>query len=515
MPTTYLPRTTSKLGRWLYFILALLSGSLLPLAFAPFNIQILAILCPAVLLFLWDKASPRQAFWGGWLFGIGFIGIGLSWVYISLHVYGQANPWLAGLITVLMILFLALQIAVQGYIFTRFFPNPNLSKYLLAFPCLWVIMEFVRAWALTGFPWLFLGYSQIHWPLQGLAPILSVYGVSLATAFTSGVIVSLIYLKNKFRQKIVAILLTLIIWIGSYALHTISWTTSSGNPVKVSLIQGNIPQELKWQPSQVTDSLNTYSKLTEQHIDSQIIVWPEAAITLLPNEAKDYLTGLQQFLKRNETTLLTGIPVTKDGYAYNGMLALGNGSGNYRKRHLVPFGEYMPFRFILDWLNAYLQIPMSDFSSGPHHQPLIYANGVPIAAYICYEIGYPTEVLDNLPQGQLLVTISDDSWFGDSLALPQHLQIAQMRALETGRYLLMSTNNGLTAIINSKGKIIASIPPFTQGVLTGTVYARTGATPWVAFGILPLLGIIVLLLTTAWILQRRMLTLCRIHSPSL
>lgn len=488
----------------LYFILALLSGSLLPFAFAPFNFQILAIICPALLLFLWERTTPKQAFWGGCLFGIGFIGIGLSWVYISLHIYGQANPGVAGLLTALMILFLGVQIALQGYLLSRFFPRPNLSKYLLAFPCLWVLAEFTRTWIFTGFPWLFLGYSQMDWPLQGLAPIFSVYGVSLATAFTSGVIISLICLKDKFYQKMVIVLVTLVLWIAGYALNTYSWTTASGNPVKVSLIQGNIPQELKWQPSQVAESLNIYSKLTQQHIDSQIIVWPEAAITFLPDEAQAYLTGLNQFLKKNKVTLLTGIPMANDKHAYNGMLALGSGSGNYRKKHLVPFGEFMPFRFILNWLDAYLQIPMSDFSSGPRYQPLINANGLPIAAYICYEIAYPTEVLDSLPQGQLLVTISDDSWFGHSFALPQHLQIAQMRALETGRYLLMGTNNGLTAIINPKGKIIASIPPFEQGVLTGMVYAMQGATPWVATGILPLLGIMVLLLATAWILQRRM-----------
>lgn len=494
----------NKSPRWYGDLGALIFGALLTLAFAPFNVYVLAFICPAFLLSLWLNASPKRAFWRGALFGLGFFSTGISWVYISLHVFGQANLFVAGMLTILLILFMALFIAIPGYLLTRFFPKNNLSKLLLVFPSLWVLLEWARTWAFTGFPWLFLGYSQINTPLRGLAPLLSVYGVSWAVAFTSSLLVIIILGRKQLRLSLLAIALFILLWGISSKFSTIEWTKAEGAAIKVSLIQGNIPTQTKWNESQALATLNLYQKLTNQHLDNQLIVWPEAAITYPLNQAESFINKLNPVLKSHHSTVITGIPIDQDDRFYNGAIAIGNGTGMYLKRHLVPFGEYIPLRFLLNWLQGYLQIPMSDFSSGSKHQPLLIANGIPIAMYICYEIAYPNEVLASLPEGQLLITISDDSWFGKSFAAAQHIEIAQMRALETGRYLLMSTNNAITAMINPQGKVTEFAPLYQTYVLTGTVHPMVGSTPWVRIGTYPLLVLLFVFIAVGFIRQKKM-----------
>ncbi|HVV68413.1 MAG TPA: apolipoprotein N-acyltransferase [Gammaproteobacteria bacterium] len=483
---------------------ALIAGLLLPLAFAPFHIYLLSVLAPAFWLILLSDASPQYGFWRGWLFGLGFFGIGISWIYISLSEYGQANAVLAAIITALLIMVLALFPAVLGYVLTRFFPANTVSKYLLAFPALWVLLEWVRTWFFSGFPWLFLGYSQIASPLSGFAPLVGVFGVSFAVAVSSGVIVVAIMARKHFRLALSVIVLLLALWIGGEVLDSIRWTHPSGNPVKVTLVQGNVAQQLKWRPEQAIQSLLLYKKLTLSNLEQRIVIWPEAAITFYQTQVSDFLAEMDQLAKSQQSTLISGIPIALDDRYYNGMLALGQGSGVYLKRHLVPFGEYMPFRSILRWLKNYVIIPMSDFDSGPKHQALLTANGIPIATFICYEIAYPTLVLNQLPKGQLLITLSDDSWFGKSLAPAQHLEILQMRALETGRFALMSTNDGITAIVTPKGKIIAAAPPFREFILTGKVQPMSGSTPWMQIGIYPILVLMGIFLLYAYFNQRKM-----------
>jgi len=509
-------------------IATFLIGACLTLAFAPFDIWPLAIVCPALLLILWQDTSPKHAFFTGALFGLGFFSTGVSWVYVSLHDYGQANAVLAGILTFLMIVVLLSYTAFSGYLLNRYFSRSHMTRYLLAFPSLWVLAEWCRGWVFTGFPWLYLGYSQLNTPLAGLAPIVSVFGVSWVVAATAGMLACIYprivpimvgWIKRDFRRNppmvgagglryenhipnppyvLYPLLFILVLWLGSFVLSYIHWTKPDGAPLSVSLVQGNIPQTLKWTPDQVEKTLTAYEELTAPHWNSQLIIWPEAAITVFQNQAEDYLAYLNKTAAAHHSTLITGIPLTENNQSYNGMIALGDGTGTYKKRHLVPFGEFIPLRFLLAWLNDYVQIPMSDFSRGERYQSLIQANHIPIAAFICYEIAYPSEVLDALPEGKLLVVISDDSWFGKSIAPPQHLQIAQMRALETGRYLLMGTNDGVTAIINPKGQISASLPPFTITVLNGTVQPMSGSTPWVRIGMYPVMIMMLLFLWVAW-----------------
>lgn len=475
--------------------LALFAGATLPLGFAPFGWYVLAILSPALLLIVWLNSTKRQAFWRGWLFGLGFFGTGVYWVYISLHLYGASSVFFAGLATVLLIATFALYPALQGYLFNRFFPNNNLAKCLLAFPASWVMFEWLRSWFLfNGFPWLLLSDSQIDAPLRGFAPIFSVFGVSLATTLTSAILVAIFYFPNKLRSKIMLAMLIILIWGSGAILAQIHWTHPIGKSLKINLVQGNIPQEEKWIANNISTILSTYVQLTQQHWDSDIIVWPECAIVINNLNAQEFLTELDNEAKKHNAAIITGIPVYKNLHYYNSVIALGNGQGIYSKQHLLPFGDYIPMRWIFNIFSQYVQIPMSDFTPGNASQPDLIAHDVIVAPFICYEIVFPTEVIKSLPKAQLLLLVTDDSWFGKSTALGQHLTTGRMRALETGRYLLFDSNSGPTAIINAQGKIVSTAPNFQQYVLTGTVQPMQGSTPFVIWGIYPILFICLILL---------------------
>ncbi len=475
-------------------ISALIAGSLLAFAFAPMGIYPLAIFSPALLLLLWINSSAKRAFVLGLFFGIGFYGIGVSWVFISIHEFGHTSLFLASLITGLFIFILALFTGIQGFLLNRFFPSNRLSKLYLIFPSSWALTEWVRSWIFTGFPWLLLGSSQVNTPLSGYAPILGIYGLTFLIALTSSLFLTLFcpFLNKRFdchfdlkNFHYCRPLFTLIgLWAVGYALCFIPWTHTQGKPIQVSLIQANIPQEIKWEPEYQKASLIHYLQLTQSHWNSRLIIWPEAAIPLLQDQAEPFLKQLDRQAKQHKTTLITGIPIQKGFQYYNGMIALGLDHATYYKQRLVIFGEYLPWWII--WAHGLLNllnIPMSSFSPGPSHQSAFNVANVDLGAFICYEIAYSSLVRQALQNhAQLLLTINDDAWFGHSFALAQHLQIGQFQALATGRYLAFLSNTGLTAIVTPKGKIIAELPAFKTGVLTRSIYKSTGLTPWVYLG---------------------------------
>lgn len=478
---------------FLHFVSFIL-GAITVLGFAPFNYYLVVFFSLGMLLFIWINSGKSTAEINsaavlnaslGYCFGLGFFGFSVFWIYISIHNFGNANAFLSSFITLIFILYLALFPALTGYILTRFFPKNNFRKFLLAFPALWVLVECFQGWFLTGFPWMNLGLSQIDSPLRGFAPIFGIYGVSFFTVFTAGLIVN-IFLAKKLWQKILLIILIILLWTLSGFLTQIAWTKQSGKELTVSLIQANISQELKWEPLERENILQKYLELTKPNLNSNLIVWPEAAIPAFPRQVSDYLNKLQKLIKQNHTTIITGIPLSdstngKELY-YNGMLSFGNNENKYLKRHLVPFGEFVPLQWLVGNFMSYFAIPMSDFTSGNGAQPDFVINDIVIAPFVCYEIAYPAQVLDYFPRAGLIITISDDSWFGKSIALAQHLAIARMRSLETGRFQLVVANTGFTAIINSAGKIQDLAPAFKDAVLNGNVQIRTGTTFWVLAG---------------------------------
>ena len=479
----------------LFYLANLLAGALLPLAFAPLELYPLAVLSPALAISLWYRSTTAsQATIQGLMFGIGFFSIGVSWVYISIHVYGQTPAWIAGSLTALFILFLALFPAINAYVLRRCFPKMNINTLLLAFPSSWVILEWIRSWIFTGFPWLLIGNSQIIAPLSGLAPIMSVYGVSFAVILTAGLLVNA--LRGR-RHLIYSIIALLVLWGISFALQYINWTKPTGKPLTASLIQGDIPQQLKWEPSQIISIMDEYQRLTNDHWNSNIIIWPEGAIPALYDQLKPMLSPTLVQAQKHHAALLIGTVSRENQHIYNTIMTAGNVEGVYYKRHLVPFGEYVPFEHWLRGLINFFNLPMSNLSPGQIYQPLMKVGSHPIATAICYEIAYLNELLHSLPKAELIVTISDDSWFGNSWGPYQHLEIAQMRSLETGRYQLVATNNGITAIIDPKGQIIQQIPRNKEDVLTGKIEMMQGDTPLIRTNLEPILIVIFLLFVIA------------------
>ncbi len=483
-------------------LIALISGLLLPLAIAPFFIWPLVITSLIGLLVSLNGCTSREAAIRTWLFGFGKFSVGVSWIYVSMNSFGGTPAILAILMVGLFAAFLATFPALFIYYFQRFYNNKQTEAYIpiFAFAALWFLYEWFRSWFMTGFPWLFAGDAHLYSWLSGWAPILSVYGLSFFSALTAAAI----YYSVIRKQAIY--LLLLIIWPIGFVLQSISWTQFS-DELKVSAVQGNIAQEIKWLPEQRRPTINTYLEQTRQHWDSDIILWPETAVTVLKDQFQVYLDTINQEALNNKAALITGIPFRYTegqfkGEFHNSIVAIGTGGGLYHKQKLVPFGEYIPLESMIRGLLPFFDLPMSSFKQGGATQPLLKVEKKDvlflIAPFICYEIVYPEFVANMAKESDLLITISNDAWFGDSLGPKQHMAIAQMRALETQRYLLRSTNTGITALVNHKGEIVKQLPTQQRATLTAYAQTRQGLTPFMRFGLWPLLILSLLILSLGY-----------------
>lgn len=476
---------------------ALAAGALVPLGFAPFGWFPLPLLGIALALLSWLAVPPRRGFWRGWLFGLGQFGFGVGWVHISIHQFGGNSLPTALAITFGLVAFLALYPALLATLLAWLWQRDRvLWRVVLALPAAWLVLEWLRGWLLTGFPWLTLGVSQIDAPLAALAPLGGSLAVGFAAALSAGLLWALAAAVNS-SGRLLALLLLTVLWGGLWGWGGRDWTEPAGTPFRASLVQGNIAQTRKWLPEELGTTLDLYRQLTESTWASRLVVWPETAVPVFYEEVADgYLDELQQAARRHGTDLLLGIPYrdrASDRY-YNAMLGLTAGEhAFYFKRHLVPFGEFLPLRNLLGEALRFLHVPMADFSRGPVEQPPLRLAGQPIGITICYEDVFSAEVRRALPQATLLVNVSNDAWFGDSIAPHQHLQIARMRALEVGRTLLRGTNTGISAIIGPRGEVRAQSPQFQVDVLHGMVEPRRGATPYVRFGDGPVVGLALLL----------------------
>ncbi len=490
-------------NRYQLFLIAILAGTILSGAFAPHGLWPLAICSPAILLWVWlQNKTPKTAFISGLGYGLGMFGMGVSWVFVSIHRYGNTNIPLAVLITSLFVLILALFIAAQGYVLKRFFRGNTTAFCLLGFPSSWVLFEWLRSWLFTGFPWLYLGYSQLQTPLSGYAPIMSVYAVSTAVVLSSSALV-ILFIGTRKIKTVGGFLIVLIWGIGYFFQHQ-SFTKANPKYYTASLVQGNIkPFDKFANEDPIGSTEKIYGKLTEKVWGADLILWPESALPLPLPYSKPYIDQLEKRARLHHATLITGIQVFNNKKEYhNSLIALGEGHGIYHKYHLVPFGDFLPFDAWLRGLIGFFDLPMSSFTPGPANQPLVTAGNLKLAPLICYEIAFPELLRNMLREADLIITLSEDGWFGESWGPHQHLEIAQMRALETGRMVLRATTSGITAIIDAKGKLAATIPQFKVQVLNGTFQSMTGTTPWVKVGLWPLLE----LLFSSFILPGRLLS---------
>ncbi len=470
-------------------LLAPLAGAMVTLSLAPFHIWPAGIFSVALYAWLLCTCGQAQALWRGWLFGLGMFGSGVSWVYVSIHVHGNASVGLAVFLTALFCAALALLHAVLAWSYVRFI-RPLPGGMLVGFPVLWVLFEWLRSWFLTGFPWLFLGYAHIDTPIAGWAPVLGVYGLSLVCAITG----SCLFLAWRSRQPAALATYAIIVatlWAGGAVLKPIQWVGLAGErPLSVAVYQPNIPQQDKWKRSYYRPILEQMRAASEPLMGHDILVWPEAAIPGIYQRTGNYLDPIAASARDAGTTLVTGIPNRPDGDTryYNSIVALGAGGGSYLKQRLVPFGEYVPLERWLRGLIAFFDLPMSFMSPGPAGQAPLTAGGFRISPSICYEVVYPDLVARGASESDLLVTVSNDSWFGRSIGPLQHLQMAQMRALENGRYLIRGTNNGVSALVDHRGRLVARSEQFVETTLTGEVSAMLGTTPFGTFGSLPVIA---------------------------
>jgi apolipoprotein N-acyltransferase len=463
-------------------VLALGAGALLACAFAPLEWWPLAIVCPAVLMWLWEEASPREAAWTGFWFSFGTFLAGTYWVYVSVHVLGKAPVWMTLGVMLGLIGIMALYSALVGYVAARWLPRSGAWRWLLGLPALWLVVEWWRGWFLSGFSWLSLGYSQTDTWLGRLAPVLGVYGISLVLLVSAGALVAL--LRGSPRVRVGAALLLIAPWIAGALLGSAQWTHPSGPPVSVALIQADIPQEDKWDDAYRNQILDRYRKMTESALGAKIIVWPEAALPDIANNLLPYIALVDREAQARGSSLVMGVVrASEDGqHYYDSILALGTQASWYAKDNLVPFAEFFPVpQFVRNWLRL-MSLPYDSFDRGGTNQSPLPVAGLQLGPTVCYEVGYGGYMLHMLPKADALVNVTNDAWFGHSTARYEQFQMARMRALEEGRSMMVATNDGISAVIGPQGEILASAPPFQSYVLRSSVTPRSGLTPFARVG---------------------------------
>lgn len=503
-PAFLLPADRPALTRLIAFVL----GSGMSLSFAPFELSLLAPLLLLPLLFVCMNVSPRDAAAHAFWFGFGMFLTGTYWIYISVHVFGNAALWIALLLMVGLALIMALLVGVAGWLISRLSKGETWLMLLVA-PASWVVIEWTRGWIFTGFPWLALGYGQIDSLFAGWAPVLGVYGVSfMLLVSTTAVIVTVM---ASGLQRILGVIAVLLPWLVGGLLQVPDWTEPAGKPIRASIVQAGVSQDKKWDPDQLKPIMEFYRRSTLSVADSEIIVWPEVAIPALDDQVKSYINLIRNDLRGSRRSVVFGILERSfergaDGKVYNSVLLISGRQPQtqvYRKRHLVPFGEYFPVPdSVREWMKMQ-NLPHSDLSAGEAVQPLLEAaNGAMLAVAICYEDAYGAEQLYALPEASLLVNVSNDAWFGDSIAPHQHLEIARMRALEVGRNAIRSTNTGISAFIGFDGALLDVGKQFEPELMTAEIEPRRGMTPYAAFGNVPIIVICLIIVVGFWARHR-------------
>ncbi|RKG31284.1 apolipoprotein N-acyltransferase [Acinetobacter tianfuensis] len=484
--------------------IALLAGAIFSFALAPYHYWWLAILSPALLYACLHKRSAKQAFAIGWSYGIGLWFVGAFWLYTSIHVYGDTSAVLSVLMIAVMALVMGLFSAVQTWLYRRFFPETPLT-----FTPLWVLFEWAKTWVFTGFPWLFAGYAFTERYLDSYAPLFGVFGVSFVAIILACALVEI--LRRRIFWAIPSAVLLLGAW-GASQLHFVE--QKADKPLSVSLIQGNIPQDLKWLTEYQVKTLMIYAELSRSEWGRDLIVWPESSIPMFQTDIEPFLDAMKAQAQKTGTAWVTGIPYwdlpeserAQHPMYYNSIMATGeDASGLYKKQRLVPFGEYIPLSGLLSWVLPALQNDpsMSGFSRGAKDQKPLDIKSHPLGAAICYEVAYPNLTRRNAQQSDFLVTVSNDAWFTGTAGPLQHLQMVQMRAKENGRWFIRATNTGVTAFIDHNGHIVKQAPMDKTAVLRGDLPAMQGETLYMRLSDWPILGFSLFLLALGWMYRPR------------
>lgn len=473
---------------------ALICGAIYSLGFAPFDYWPLTCLAVAGMAWLFHQQQANPVLMA-WLFGLGKYGVGTSWVYVSIHVYGNAPPPLAIFMVVLFVALLAfLFSAPLGWIYARLRPAVAWSVAdVMLFSSAWVLMDWVSSWLFTGFPWLLPGYAFMDTFMLASAPVVGVLGMGFVVVVSITALTAMLVVRRiQIRMALVFVAPLLV----TGGLTQARWVEAAGQ-YDVALVQGNIDQSRKWLAEEAAPIVRKHIELSAPHWDADLLVWPEAAVTFYPQQAQTLLDDLREKGRLSDTNIVLGIPgltvLPGGGYEFQNLaMGLGAARGQFAKHHLVPFGEYVPFEDLLRGLIEFFDLPMSSSTPGAKYQPNITLSFGQAAMAICYEIAYPESMRQRSEHAAVLMTISNDTWFGASIGPLQHMQIARMRAVENGRWLLRTTNNGVTGIVDPDGKVTASLPQFEEGVLRGQISVMQGRTPYSHVGHWPVLVVLLL-----------------------
>jgi len=474
---------------WLCFA----AGLSLVFAYAPFSLWYLALFIPSIVFYLIQNRAPKYAAKLVGIFAFGWFASGISWVHVSIDQFGGLPLVVSIGLMLILSLYLAMFPAFSAYLAARFSKDKSLNLWLL--PSFWLFAEYLRAVVLTGFPWLSLGYSQIDGPLSVYAPVIGEVGITVLVLLINICLVKIIVaIKRRQVSSFVLPIILLIFITGTGTFFSQSnWVKLTNKTVKVALVQGNIEQAIKWAPEQEWPTMLKYLDLSRVNFDADIIVWPESAIPAIEPAVQDYLTSVNRSALLNNSAIITGIInynfETKQ--YFNSLIVLGkkhlddeqgyfyNHSNRYSKHHLLPIGEFVPFQELLRPIAPLFNLPMSSFSRGDYQQQNLIAKEFSLLPLLCFEIAFPHQLAVNLTKStDLLLTVSNDAWFGGSHGPHQHMEIARMRALEFGRPLLRATNNGITGVVDHQGNFIARIPQFKEAVLKTEVPLVVGQTPY-------------------------------------
>ncbi|TCJ85122.1 apolipoprotein N-acyltransferase [Cocleimonas flava] len=524
-----LPGIQSHLSKWNY-LLVLLAGAMLVFAFSPFNIYPLAWFSPAILFYSLSKAqTKKQYFMLSWFYGIGMFGAGASWPFYSLYFFAHAPLFVAIPATVAFVLIVSLlSLGSFGLLASLFRYRPLFLKLLIFYPASWVIAEWFRSWFLTGFPWLYLGNSQIDTFFAAFAPVAGVFAVSLSSVIIAGALLSFVLGNSVQRQvyiksdpvhqsvsdnalveerfgssiRILSALIIVLLVSSAFALQNINWTEKVDKPLKVSVLQSNISQLEKLNRDNLIPSIDLYRSMTLKSMGSDLIVWPETGLfDSFDRHMESLIQPLQKSIANtNKTILIGGFYINENQGVENSVLAVSADNREiYSKRHLVPFGEYTPLLEYIRWLSKWIQLPYDNITPGVNNGTLNIGDQI-AQMTICYEDAFGSEIIQSLPLATMLINVTHDGWFTGSLEPQQHMQIARMRALETGRYMVRSTTTGPSGIINEKGELIETAPLNTKSIITGKVQPFVGMTPYVRWGNWLIIGIlsVILLLGISW-----------------
>jgi len=490
-------------------VLCLAAGAAMSLAFAPFEFWWLAPVCIGCLYALIQPHTPKRAAFLGFLFGLGYFGIGVSWVFNSLSVFGGAALPVAVLMTVLFVCVMALFPCLTSYAFRRITRKhaARMTVFNAAlFAALWVIGELLRGKIMGGFPWILVGYSQTDGPLGSLAPVVGVYGISFLVVLWSVLLTTLAVPTQPIVTRIGGIVALLVIPGIGIALNNVQFSDPVVNTLSVRIVQANIPQELKFSRERLQSSLQQYTDLSlDAPPDTELILWPETAIPTFFSNVEAAIEPFVSEMDSRGIEVLSGGFLKGDSGNYNSVRQLGGEKAVYQKRHLVPFGEFVPFRFVLHWFSSLVTIPNFDLAAGSTPLEPLLIQDTPLGVSICYEDVFGEEMRELLPEATVLVNVSNDAWFGDSFAPHQHEQKARMRAREFSRPMVRATNTGVSSFIDERGEVQGRIAHDKAGVLDRTVVPQTGQTPYAATGNWPvgIVSFVILLIAGGLHLRRR------------